>query len=165
MNQLIGNNDEPSTEYQTVEWPELKQTRAWAALWKKGCRHYRARLHVAADIAGRYIMEASKAKDRVAKLEAVLRNLLMSIDLERPLSVQLEDAYIRAAKALEGTSILGACLWQYDERTDTWETGCGAMWVHTSSPPSDNEMLFCPFCSKRIDDGEEFEWSLGEPTE
>jgi hypothetical protein len=64
---------------------------------------------------------------------------------------------------LEGTSILDSCLWQYDERDGTWQTGCGSSWIIGPEPRDDTEMLFCPSCGKRIDEGEEIE--LAEASE
>jgi hypothetical protein len=44
-----------------------------------------------------------------------------------------------------------------------WESGCGIAWtLMNDGTPADNEMLFCPFCSKRIDEGEEIEYELAD---
>lgn len=42
------------------------------------------------------------------------------------------------------------CKWIYDENYDTWETGCGNMFILLEGTPEDNKMIFCPYCGKLI---------------
>lgn len=143
---------------------QLAESRAWSTLWKNGARHYRARLHTAANIAAKYIMEASKAKDRVVKLEQAMEQACITLAQSRTAGSGV--SYRKSALFVEGlldgmledAEPWPSCLWQYDERIDAWETGCGATWVLNDGTPADNEMLFCPACGKRVDEGEDYEY-------
>lgn len=45
------------------------------------------------------------------------------------------------------------CLWsRADDDADLWETECGHAFTLTDGTPTENEMLFCNFCGKRVED-------------
>jgi len=42
------------------------------------------------------------------------------------------------------------CKWVYDEDEDCWHTSCGNAFVLTEGTLSDNGMVYCCYCGKRI---------------
>jgi len=42
------------------------------------------------------------------------------------------------------------CTWTYDDLYDFWETSCGESFIITEGDPTENKMLFCPFCGRSI---------------
>jgi len=44
------------------------------------------------------------------------------------------------------------CEWRQDENPDlgVWESGCGNTWFLEEATPKENDMNFCPFCGKPL---------------
>lgn len=49
-----------------------------------------------------------------------------------------------------------ACKWTYQDYENAWKTDCENIFCIIEGTPEDNEMKYCPYCGKRI------EQSLGE---
>ena len=45
-----------------------------------------------------------------------------------------------------------ACKWEYDWHQDTWDTSCGQSFTVIDATPSQNDMRYCPYCGKVIDE-------------
>lgn len=60
-------------------------------------------------------------------------------------AAQAELAALKAERAL-------ACVWTHDEWHDYWESACGQAFVCEDGKPTDNDMLFCSYCGKRIEE-------------
>lgn len=46
-----------------------------------------------------------------------------------------------------------ACLWsRADDDTDVWETKCGHAFTIIDGTPTDNQMAFCCYCGRRVDE-------------
>ena len=42
-----------------------------------------------------------------------------------------------------------SCIWQEDEDGD-WLTECGNIFILDTGTPANNEMIYCPYCGKKI---------------
>jgi hypothetical protein len=43
------------------------------------------------------------------------------------------------------------CEWnREDDESDTWQGGCGILWTLTEGTPTENEMIYCPKCGRKI---------------
>ena len=50
------------------------------------------------------------------------------------------------------------CRWHlYNEDQNVWEADCGNLFTLIEGSPKDNEMQFCPYCSREIDEMEVYE--------
>jgi hypothetical protein len=63
------------------------------------------------------------------------------------------------SKTTDGNPETTACKWEQDVDGD-WDTGCGHRFVIIEGMPSDNDMLFCCYCGKQLDEN-----PSGEPRE
>jgi len=61
---------------------------------------------------------------------------------------ELLDSYLEQK---EGRST--RCVWKYYEEyvTDDWETECGEAHILADGTPAENNMRFCPYCGRRIE--------------
>lgn len=46
------------------------------------------------------------------------------------------------------------CAWEYWAHGEYWETGCDNAFVLNDGTPKENGMIFCPYCSHRIEEVE-----------
>lgn len=47
---------------------------------------------------------------------------------------------------------LSACLWVEDAHKDCWDTNCGEKYVIMAGSPKENNMRFCPFCGRTLEE-------------
>ena len=47
------------------------------------------------------------------------------------------------------------CQWTYDECSDCWESACGNAFVFAAGGPVENEMAWCPYCGKKLEEEEQ----------
>jgi len=67
----------------------------------------------------------------------------------------MKDATVSAAATLLATEPKRdpACLWsRADDDTDVWETKCGHAFTIIDGTPTDNQMAFCCYCGRRVDE-------------
>ena len=63
------------------------------------------------------------------------------------------DAIVYAdetARSAKGRWNMTECTWEYDSDLDTWETECGESFCLTNGTPSENGMIYCFHCGKKI---------------
>ena len=48
------------------------------------------------------------------------------------------------------------CLWENEQDTDNWHTSCGHIWTLLADTPHLNNMEYCPYCGKRLEESAEF---------
>ena len=46
------------------------------------------------------------------------------------------------------------CLWDEEPDGGPWQTSCGHLFVLNDGGPSENDMKFCPFCGKPVEEVE-----------
>ena len=44
----------------------------------------------------------------------------------------------------------GVCTWTQDSYWGNWDSACGLSWQFTGGSPSDNEMVCCPKCGRKL---------------
>lgn len=67
----------------------------------------------------------------------------------------MKDATVSAAATLPVTEPKRepSCLWsRADDDTDVWETKCGHAFTIIDGTPTDNQMAFCCYCGRRVDE-------------
>ena len=47
-----------------------------------------------------------------------------------------------------------ACIWEYWDNGECWETGCDNAFILNDGTPGENGMVFCPYCGQRIEEVE-----------
>lgn len=65
------------------------------------------------------------------------------------------ECYTKACSKRCETPTKGICDWQLDPDNDTadvYETSCKNAWEFTEGNLKDNEISFCPYCGKRIEE-------------
>lgn len=43
------------------------------------------------------------------------------------------------------------CVWAEDGEDGPWGSSCGHYWQFTDGTPTENDMKFCPFCGKPLE--------------
>lgn len=43
------------------------------------------------------------------------------------------------------------CEWEYNAKSETYETSCGRTWIVTETSLQYSDMIYCVFCGKLID--------------
>lgn len=52
----------------------------------------------------------------------------------------------------------GECVWVMGDPEDlAWETSCGRMWQFIDGGPTENGVVYCPYCGARVKEDEEHE--------
>ena len=54
------------------------------------------------------------------------------------------------AQAVRESAVEERCRWS-DDADGTWETGCGQSFIVTEGKPDENDMRFCCYCGRRIE--------------
>lgn len=49
---------------------------------------------------------------------------------------------------------MNKCGWKLDSDIFAWETSCGGLFVINDGTPKENDMKFCPYCGKELDQDE-----------
>jgi len=47
---------------------------------------------------------------------------------------------------------MSTCTWTYDQGYDSWNTSCEKTFILIDSTPIDNEMRYCCYCGKRLEE-------------
>ena len=65
---------------------------------------------------------------------------------------QLLIEEINALRKQIGFKMNGECVWTYDdeEDSDSWESSCGNSFYLIYGTPGENNMHFCPYCGKKL---------------
>ena len=49
-------------------------------------------------------------------------------------------------------NVTNFCFWTYDDIDDKYDTECGKAWFFMEGTAADNEVKFCPYCGKRVEE-------------
>lgn len=63
---------------------------------------------------------------------------------------RLYAAFMAGAAAAEN---LSPCIWTSDPIDGGWDAACGDKHWLTDGTPADNNMRFCPYCGRRLEEG------------
>lgn len=80
------------------------------------------------------------------RVKSKLKELLGIYEMEGKIVVQPSD--VERVKEREGSH---ECVWEYDKHLDCWVSSCGEhKWQLFDGSPLDNDMKYCPFCSRQL---------------
>ena len=71
------------------------------------------------------------------------------MEIEQVTTVSELDDTIAALGLGDGAE---SCRWTPDDDDDVYDTGCGGRFWIQSGTPTSNQMIFCCYCGKRIEE-------------
>ena len=46
------------------------------------------------------------------------------------------------------------CRWKEEDQGESWSTFCGNAWSFFDGGPTDNKVVYCPFCGRKLREAE-----------